>query len=775
MIEIIRMLLAWICLFLFLVPTWAWTTTSTFPKSATTRDAPRNFYPQWRQPSRLIVKSSPPVQGNFATDTVFEDENLLWSIDPLISSVLLASTDNDGGKVTDLIGSGNIAQASSGINVWRNALLKGRLPLEEDFSQSIWPAEPLFSAIVDALQELELPRFVLRHPEANTSVLLTMIRMAMEFNKQLAMDSEDEEENVDDEEDEDKDDIYDSYYLSDDSWSDDSVNQSQPSEGDLAAEIASGFIDQFGGVIQGTRALDQIFGAGHGLLDAKKQDSGGDGFGLQDGIWEHTGWQDLPALQRELASMTELREMMKILGRRPTAEGSDIRRFAPRDLDRSGGLGAQFDPLTRSSVNGLTLSNSLAEMLPSEAVLLKGSPALRRLFMAKRVESKLLSYELSGWTDVPSIPRLRPRYNSRLPSAPGGPIIVCLDTSWSMSGRRESLSKAVVLACVSAAHKQRRECQVVAFSNERGVMDCGQIVADANGVERLLEFLSNSFGGGTDVTGALKYAMANIGTDAMSAADLLLVTDGEIPDPPVSGDVLEDLDHLKRRTGMEIHGLLVGKGESKPLSKLCTQTHDFLIGYDTPFGVAPPTTASSRSLLSSKLFARASRQGGLHNTYGWSSRQGSSMSIRRNMFSLYAKAGKMSKRKSSKSYVDEEEEDYFSEESEDSRGQHGSFGLGQERDLQTNGLDYNDRVDEAIVRIRDAVATTIKERAWQVSILDSEKNSSTSCWRYRDQLHAATERISENLIEREEESRLVVLGMVSSEHVLLLGPPGTGK
>jgi hypothetical protein len=773
MIELIRMLLAWICL--FLVQTWAWTTTSTttstFPKSAT-RDTPRNFYPQWRQPIRLIVKSVSAAQSNFATDTVFEDEKNLWSIDPLISSVLLASTDNDGGKVTDLIGSGNIVQASSGINVWRSALLKGRLPLEEDFSQCVWPVEPLFSAIVDALQELELPRFVLRHPEANTSVLLTMIRMAMEFNKQLAMDSEeDEEENVDGE---DKDEIYDSY-LVDDSWSDNSVDHLQPSEEDLAAEIASGFIDQFGGAIQGTTALDQIFGAGHGLLDAQKQDSGGDAFGLQDGIWEHTGWQALPALQRELASMTELREMMKILGRRPTAEGSDIRRFAPRDLDRSGGLGAQFDPLTRSSVNGLTLSNSLSEMLPSEAVLLKGSPALRRLFMAKRVESKLLSYELSGWADVPSVPRLRPRYNSRLPSAPGGPIIVCLDTSWSMNGRRELLSKAVVLACVSAAHKQRRECQVVAFSNERGVMDCGQIVADTSGVERLLEFLSNSFGGGTDVTGALKYAMANIGTDAMSAADLLLVTDGEIPDPPVSDNVLEDLDNLKRRTGMEIHGMLVGKGESKPLSKLCTQTYDFLIGYDTPFGVAPPTTASSRSLLSSQLFARASRQGDLHYTYGWSSQQGSCMSIRRTMFSLNAKAGKMSKRKSGKSDFDDEEEDYFSEESEDSKGQRDSFGSGQERELQTNGSDYNDRVDEAIVKIRDAVATTIKERAWQVSILDSEKNSSTSCWRYRDQLHAATERISENLIEREEESRLVVLGMVSSEHVLLLGPPGTGK
>ena len=37
------------------------------------------------------------------------------------------------------------------------------------------------------------------------------------------------------------------------------------------------------------------------------------------------------------------------------------------------------------------------------------------------------------------------------------------------------------------------------------------------------------------------------------------------------------------------------------------------------------------------------------------------------------------------------------------------------------------------------------------------------------------ERVSENLVERDEESRLVVLGMAAGEHVLFLGPPGTGK
>jgi uncharacterized protein with von Willebrand factor type A (vWA) domain len=62
-----------------------------------------------------------------------------------------------------------------------------------------------------------------------------------------------------------------------------------------------------------------------------------------------------------------------------------------------------------------------------------------------------------------------------------------------MSGARETLSKAVVLACVSAAHEQHRKCQVVAFSNERGVMDGRELTADPEGIELIvgipIEFL----------------------------------------------------------------------------------------------------------------------------------------------------------------------------------------------------------------------------------------------------------------------------------------------
>ena len=194
-----------------------------------------------------------------------------------------------------------------------------------------------------------------------------------------------------------------------------------------------------------------------------------------------------------------------------------------------------YDPTVRDTINGITHSNKLDDMVLSEAILLvnrtrttapTSSPndddkkdgnntyghVLRRLFLARLVESKLLSYEQSGYADIPSIPK-RPttrhlHKKQRLPSAPGGPIILCLDTSWSMStGNRESISKAVVLACVVEAHKQGRSCQVVAFSSQNNIIETGILTPTANdgGLPKLLDFLSNSFGGGTDVSGALKY------------------------------------------------------------------------------------------------------------------------------------------------------------------------------------------------------------------------------------------------------------------------------
>jgi len=724
------------------------------------------------------------------------------SLDPLLASILIREADENTSDVTAPLESlGGLLQASQGLQQWRTILLKGRLPIEEDFSNAnVWPEEPLFSPLVKTMAELQLARFVKCHPETISAVLLTVLRITLEFASRTKPTLLDDEEQDEEEE----------YYEEDDEWYESSPEEhqkfvvEQPSQEEKAAlvaeELASGLTEEWGGVIEGVHALDIVFGPDHGLLNVQNDNddneiSEGMGFGLQNGIWKHTGWTLVPELQRELAAMPELRHLIKELGRRPMVEGSDaVHKFPPREAQPKGAVGAQFDPFLPNTVSGLTLSNSFSEMLSSEAMLLKGKQSLRRLFLAKKVESKLLSYERSGWLDTPSIPkptRRRRRPHIRMPSAPGGPIVLCLDTSWSMSGTRERLSKAIILACVAAAHKQHRSCQVVAFSNKEGVMETGEITANANGVKRLLDFLGFSFGGGTDVTGALKHAIKALGTESMSAADVLLVSDGEIPDPPVSDEMMQDLDLLKQRTGMQIHGLLVGKKESPPLDKLCTKTHDFLVGYEEALATAgavlrneaarlntTPVSSSSLSAILSgtpTVFLSHRLVGG--RMYGFGRGSQEYARTRSRVFARYSseddEGGRVRTRKGKRNNKKNRYDD------DDDGAWNTSYAFGNDdnegdvTDIDTGS--FNAKVEETVVKVREDAEMAVSNQRWSADELDKEKNAEGSCWCYRGELKTAVDLVSEGLIERDEESRLVVLGMISEEHVLLLGMPGTGK
>jgi MoxR-like ATPase len=278
---------------------------------------------------------------------------------------------------------------------------------------------------------------------------------------------------------------------------------------------------------------------------------------------------------------------------------------------------------------------------------------------------------------------------------------------------------------------------------------------------------------------------------------LLLLTDGEIPDPPVSEKLMEDLDRLKRRTGLQVHGLLVGKSESKPLTRICTQTYDFLTKYDmlvTTGGRVETSGYTPTMSWRGKRIGVSSAP--LTATAPWRSDYGNCLSmVRRSTLgtttSLHAKygaaekdwgntKGKMHNQGNSRRQFDKDDE-FWKEITYSGRGEDNDEiddvrdgGETWERACDTESS-FNLRLKEAVKTLVSSVVTTIEIQEWKASELDAEKKRAASCWSYRSELKAAVDRIAENLIERDEEARLVVLGMISREHVLFLGPPGTGK
>ena len=50
-------------------------------------------------------------------------------------------------------------------------------------------------------------------------------------------------------------------------------------------------VEEYGGCVSGVGILDQLFGLDHELLvaDNVTPDGSSNGFGIQDGIWQHSG------------------------------------------------------------------------------------------------------------------------------------------------------------------------------------------------------------------------------------------------------------------------------------------------------------------------------------------------------------------------------------------------------------------------------------------------------------------------------------------------------
>ncbi len=103
-------------------------------------------------------------------------------------------------------------------------------------------------------------------------------------------------------------------------------------------------------------------------------------------------------------------------------------------------------PLAPMETRGITRSDDISRMLPSELVFL-GHPQLKMLWHARRAEKALLTYRVEGVLSEHVITEKEVLESQQQPGKKErlerGPIIVCLDTSGSMHGTPEMVAKAL--------------------------------------------------------------------------------------------------------------------------------------------------------------------------------------------------------------------------------------------------------------------------------------------------------------------------------------------
>jgi len=500
-----------------------------------------------------------------------------------------------------------LRRGAAGVRAWRDALARGLLP---DASLE-WPEDETFrTALIEALGDLDMARFTRRFPPVLDTLMKNVLDILYVYERdrededatpelppteprdsETANDGEgegdargsgagesDEEEGEGEaqsqaggrggagEETEGSDNV-DEFDVGMDG--DDGANEAMERAKEKNKEIVSRLMEEF--KEQWEPAMDKLDKAAKAFegLDLDDLADGPEGFDLTRGLWQQTGWKELDSLRKKLQDLKELRDMVRSLGR---GSGRGPLRRAPRQRERQGfPIGLVRSPMEPEQTSGLCRSDDLSRMMPSEMVLLASSlPQARLLHFARRAERTLLSYERVGWSEEPAV--TVEGFETR-PAAECGPIIVCLDTSGSMMGARETVAKAMVLECMRQSRSQQRACYLYSFS---GPGDCQELELKLNaaGLYGLLEFLSGSFHGGTDVDEPFNRALARLNEAEWSNADILLVTDGEIKPPDET--LIANLNEAKEEMGLKVHGLLVGDaGNAEVVESICTHVHAF--------------------------------------------------------------------------------------------------------------------------------------------------------------------------------------------------------
>jgi von Willebrand factor type A domain len=200
-------------------------------------------------------------------------------------------------------------------------------------------------------------------------------------------------------------------------------------------------------------------------------------------------------------------------------------------------------------IHGIGLGGlpDLARLLPSELVALRRR-RLRLAFLARLLQQKALCYAMTG----------------REPQA-RGPIVILLDESSSMrEAAKDIWSKAVALALLSTATKQRRAWHLVAFNaaiTREVTIRAGK--ATINDVQRAID---RGCSGGTNFDPVVLRAVEVIRmSPTMKQADCVVITDGE---SDLEATTIEAATKLTRTEGVSWFCVGVGPDAELGLQSL---------------------------------------------------------------------------------------------------------------------------------------------------------------------------------------------------------------
>lgn len=223
-------------------------------------------------------------------------------------------------------------------------------------------------------------------------------------------------------------------------------------------------------------------------------------------------------LHRNIANLTHwlkilesdsVKKLCDMLGSLYKAEREmQFERFATQDSFNT----AIPTPFAKEEISGVMLGRDLENVLPQELALLNDKD-FSILFDLKFAENRLFCFKKSGYESE----------GERHKAQEKGAMILCVDTSGSMSGTPETIAKAIALFMAQRAMEANRKCYLINFSVGINTLD----LSPPNGLFELMKFLQMSFSDGTDPLPALRAGLTKMRDEGYKNADLLMISDFE--------------------------------------------------------------------------------------------------------------------------------------------------------------------------------------------------------------------------------------------------------
>lgn len=249
-----------------------------------------------------------------------------------------------------------------------------------------------------------------------------------------------------------------------------------------------------------------------------------------------------------------IRELIEILGKKRQGEQKHFKMTAGIRRENL------ITHATRSDITGISEGNDLNSLLPIEYCYL-AEESLQRIFFERYAEKKLQVIDYESREQRRLNDEKQP--GNQVSEEVEGPFIVCIDTSGSMAGEREKVAKSALLAIAELTEKQHRKCYILIFSDD---VECIEITDLGKSFDRLVDFLSQSFHGGTDLSPAIAHTVHLIRTRGYREADLVMMSDFEMP--PVDEQLSEGIWQIKENR-TKIYALSMGNEPEKSYLEIC--------------------------------------------------------------------------------------------------------------------------------------------------------------------------------------------------------------